>query len=377
MVIYSFAASRLALLAVGLLTQIFIRPLMAQAAPEGLSPHQVLSLWGRWDSVWYLGIARAGYAASRAPGAQANWAFFPAFPWLSGSLAHLAHLPVFTAMLVVSNLSFLAALYLLHRLGRAEFDRRTADAAVMLLCAAPGSYVFSAAYTESLFLAALLASLLFLRRRRWIGAGLAAGLATLTRNLGVGLLLPFAWMAGARLVGLLRQERDGRRWRLVAREAANAACGGAIPLCALAGFCLFLWARTGDPLAFAHVQAAWGRHIGDPLLAPIHGFLHPGAIPDSDLLSFAAGWTSLALLGVLALQGRWMLLSLAVFLVGAPLAAGIGSFYRYALVVAPLWLVGANLVSSRPAALNGVLLVMAILNGFMMTAWTLGLWLTA
>ena len=66
---------------------------------------------------------------------------------------------------------------------------------VALLCAAPGSYIFSSGYTESLFLLAITACLLLLRARRWMAAGGFAALAVLTRNLGMGLVLPFAFAA--------------------------------------------------------------------------------------------------------------------------------------------------------------------------------------
>ena len=147
-VFQSFLVSRLTLLVIGLLTQIHIRPLTVAGNPLRLSDTQALNIWGAWDSGWYVDLALNGY--QRAPGAdgQANWAFFPAFPGLAAGIGRLTGLAPFHAMILISNLSFLAALLLIHRLARAEFDRKTADLAVVLLCVAPGSYIFSAAYTE-------------------------------------------------------------------------------------------------------------------------------------------------------------------------------------------------------------------------------------
>lgn len=368
----AFVASRLALLSVGLLTQIFVRPIVSTAPPDVVGHHEALNIWERWDSGWYLSLASHGYqSAAEVHGGQANWAFFPAYPVLAATVARLSHLPMLPAMLLVSNLSFLAALFLVHRLARAEFDRRTADLAVILLAAAPGSYIFSAAYTESLFLAAVAGALLLLRNRQWLAAGLVAGVAVLTRNLGIGLLLPFAW-AGVAHVWTLRHG-----WRPGAgRELARLVVGGMIPLIALGGLCLVLQARTGDPLAFMHIQKAWGRTIGNPFARPLQGLIHSGSIPEGDLISFAACWVSLPLLVALAALRRWMLLSLALFMTLAPLSTGLASYARYTLVVVPLWLAAARMLAARPGAVLPTVLFVAMINGFMMVAWTLALWVT-
>lgn len=376
-VLYAFVASRLALLIVGLMTQIFIEPFSTRISPVQLADSAALRMWGQWDTGWYMSVALAGY--SEAPGLDGavNWVFFPAFPLLSAALAKLTGLPVFGAMLLISNLSFLAALFLVHRFAREEFDPRTADLTVALICAAPGSYIFSSAYTESLFLLALSGCLVLLRARRWLAAGGFAALAVLTRNLGVGLLLPFAFVAAPGLWALGREAAAGaagaraRFWR----EGARVAAGMALPVLALAGFCLFLYLRTGDPLAFATAQKAWGRSLeipfaraGKPLLT--------GDLADGDLISFAACWLSLVLVGALALMRRWSLCVLAAFLTLAPMATGLTSFARYCLVALPLFLVAAKLLAPRPQAAVAVLILFATLNGFLMVAWTLCMWVT-
>jgi hypothetical protein len=370
--ICGFAASRLALFVVGMLTQIFIRPIVAVAPPDVISRHEALNVWARWDSAWYMSLAAHGYqSAAEVHGGQANWAFFPAYPAIAALVARMTHLPILPAMLVVSNVSFLLALVLVHRLARAEFDQRTADLAVILLCAAPGSYIFSSAYTESLFLAAIAAALLLLRSRRWLAAGLAGGVAVLTRNVGIGLLLPFAWAGGVQIWTLRRGWRPAE-----GRDLLRLILGAAIPVIALACLCLVLQARTGDPLAFINIQKAWSRTVGNPFLRPLRGLFAPGSIPDTDLINFAAGWMSFALLLALAAMRRWALLSLALFMTLTPLATGLSSYARYSLVVVPLWLAAARLLAAHPAAILPTVLFMAMINGFMMVAWTLALFVT-
>jgi hypothetical protein len=369
-VIWSFFASRLTLLAVGLLTQTLIRPITTSGNQLDLSRHQAMNIWGAWDTGWYLDIALNGY--QRAPGAdgQANWAFFPALPGLAAGLAHLTGLTPFEAMLAISNIGFFAALLMAHRLARAEFDQKAADLCVVLLCVAPGSFIFSSAYTEALFLACLAGSLLLLRNRRWLLAGLAAAAAALTRNIGVGLLLPYGLAAMERLVlGF----KAGTAEPLRAPEILRIGLGGLAPVAALVGFMSYLQMRTGDALAFVHIQAAWRRSLGAPFAGLLQGLWAPSSVNDADLLSFATAWLAIGLLAALAAMRRWRLLSLALFLTLAPLATGVASFTRYALVILPLWMILAKILADRPRTATACIAVLAMLNGFMMVVWTLAL----
>ena len=366
-VIWSFLVSRLALLAVGLLTQIHLRPITETGNQLDFSHRQALNIWGAWDTGWYMDIVLNGY--QRAPGAdgQANWAFFPAMPTLAAGLVQLTGLTPLQAMLVVSNLGFLIALILAHRLARAEFDDKTADLCVVLLCVAPGSYIFSSAYTEGLFLACVAGGLLLLRSRRWLLAGLVAAVAALTRNLGVGLLLPYGLTALERLVTGFRAGGQ----RPTAGELTRMVLGGLAPLAALASFMAYLQARTGDALAFLHIQTAWRRSLTAPFAGLLEGLVKPSSVHEADLLSFAVAWLALGLLVVLAAMRRWTLLALALFLTLAPLATGVASFTRYALVVLPLWMVLAKILADRPRTAMACVAVLATLNAFLMVAWTL------
>lgn len=372
-VIFAFAASRLALFAVGLMTQIFIEPFSSHVSPLHLTDSAALRMWGEWDTGWYLGVANDGYARHPGPDGQVNWVFFPGFPMLSAAIARVTGLSTFAAMVVLSNLSFLAALFLTHRLAREEFDEATANLSVALLCAAPGSYIFSSGYTESLFLLALTACLLMLHARRWLAAGGFAALAVLTRNLGMGLTLPFAFAAAPRLWTLARDHASGRTAspRPLLTEAARVIVGLALPVLALAGFCLYLYLQTGDPLAFVTGQKGWGRSVGNPLPR-----LFTDRMAPSDVISFAAGWLSLGMLVALGFMRRWSLLILGAFLTLLPLSTGLTSYARYSLVALPIVLAGARLLAPRPAAAAATLVVFATLNGFLMVAWTLCMWIT-
>ena len=52
----------LALLAVGLMTQIFIEPFSTHVSPVHMTDQVALRMWGQWDTGWYGGIATEGYS---------------------------------------------------------------------------------------------------------------------------------------------------------------------------------------------------------------------------------------------------------------------------------------------------------------------------
>src|SRR4051794_14891306 len=86
----AFAASRLALLLVGLLTQVYVLPVADASKALSPSKHEAMNIWARWDSGWYMDLAAHGYHAATSPGGQANWAFFPAYPGMAAAIAHLS-----------------------------------------------------------------------------------------------------------------------------------------------------------------------------------------------------------------------------------------------------------------------------------------------
>jgi hypothetical protein len=118
--------------------------------PLGGAGDVVLSPLARWDSVWYLRIAEAGY-----DGGEARAAFFPLYPLLVRGIGELGGGSPGAALVgayLVSLAAFLAALVLLHRLVALELGRPLARPALLLLAVFPAALYFGAPYAESLFL---------------------------------------------------------------------------------------------------------------------------------------------------------------------------------------------------------------------------------
>jgi len=222
----------------------------------------------RWDSTWYLTIAQDGYGS---PHSHAQAAFYPLYPLLMRAGGWVVGSPLLAGILV-SLVCFLVALVLLHRLVALELGGRYARPAVLLTAFFPSALFFSAVYSESLFLLVSVGAFLAARQERWAIAGLLGGLAALTRNSGVLLLLPLAllFLYGPRPGGVPASGRA--RWLPRYRLTPRALWLALVPL----GLALYLgWSAIALDDAFApyHAQALWLRHF-EPLGALTGGIDH-------------------------------------------------------------------------------------------------------
>jgi hypothetical protein len=200
-----------------------------------------------WDGSWFLTVVHGGYPAQipMSGGAvrESTLAFFPLYPLLIRIAAWVLPGPDAWAAIGVSLGCGAIAVLLIHRLTELVADRRTADRTVVLFCVFPGSMVLSWAYSEGLMIALAAGCLLALLQRRWFLAGALAGAATACRPTAIVLVGVCLWEA-------VTAARRDETWRpFVAPVLA--------PIGGLA-FLSFLWARTGDPLAFIHAEQAWG-----------------------------------------------------------------------------------------------------------------------
>lgn len=256
-------ASRLATYLVGFLA-IGALGLGADSARYSFFDNPFLNMLSRWDANWYTGIATEGYNWNGNPRIENSVVFFPAYPmliragiWLTG-----AH-PAFVGF-AVSLLAFAWALAYVYRLARDHFRLDAPAAAVSMTAWYPFAVFFGAIYTESLFLLALTGAFYHAgRRERWPTAAWAC-LAALTKPSGFVIVAPLAVLFGLQW---WRDTRDGDSWRdfRAARGAFADMLVLAVPLLAVAGFSLFLWSFTGDPLAWLHGQQAWSRVYRGPV----------------------------------------------------------------------------------------------------------------
>jgi hypothetical protein len=208
--------------------------------------HHLIPSWNRWDTSWYIQIARRGYAWTRPGVATSPTAFFPLYPMLLRAGVLVTHRSYITVALFISNVALLPALLYLWKLAAWERHRSVARRTVLYITVFPTALFLFAGYTESLYLLFTVASFYHLRRRAWILAGTYGALASATRVTGILLLVPLAYEYGRdRNFSLRRVD-----WQVVSLLL--------VPL-GLVAFMVYLGQTVNDPLAFSHHQAGWQK----------------------------------------------------------------------------------------------------------------------
>ncbi len=351
------AATRIGVLLVGLMA------VYAIGYPNGRPPIRVAegevgNLPARFDAGWYLSIATTGYEyLPNRFDRQQNLVFFPAFPALMHMASLLVARQVLWAGTLVSMLAFAWAARYLFRLARESMDEDRAAVAVALLATYPFAIFFSAPYTESLFLLAMLGAWYHLRHdQRWraFAWGLLAGL---TRPNGCLLSIPLALLVLAPLWHHGRLRRPPGGWASVADRMVVAAAPGLGMLL----YSAYVYEVTGDPLMWIRLQAAWGRQnlgVAAFLAAEWRSIAEQGAyqyatsnVPDF-LNILAAALVTTAFVPVWRRFGAAPALLLVVNLLPSIASGGWLSVGRATAVLFPvfLWLADVVPVRHRMAA---------------------------
>jgi len=235
---------------------------LIKVAPKVLDPQYAQALhglagrlfdtWAHWDGVWFVRIASRGYVHANSE------AFFPLYPMCVRAVSYVTGGNYVIAGVVVSLTAYGLAMVLLFLLVRPLFGASVAAWTVAFISWFPTSVVFSAVYSESLYLLLTVASFWFATRRRWWAAALAGLLASLTRNTGVLITLPLL---------LLYARECGWTWRHVElrwpRELRLAWL--ALVPAGLFLYMAYLKVASGSWTLFINAEAHWRRHLTDPV----------------------------------------------------------------------------------------------------------------
>jgi hypothetical protein len=159
----------------------------------------LLRTFDRWDSAWFHRIVEHGYSTRQAA------AFLPIYPLVVRAVAWVVRNDVAAGMLV-SLAAAAGAVVFLERIARRHLPPEGARAAVVLFALYPLAFVFTAFYSDALFILFVAVALDAAERGRALGAGVAAALAVDTRLLGLALvptLVILFWPSWRRLAALL------------------------------------------------------------------------------------------------------------------------------------------------------------------------------
>jgi Mannosyltransferase (PIG-V) len=345
----------------------------------------VTDVWARWDSVWFLRIAEHGYGDLEGAAA----AFYPLYPAAVGLLGRGFFGHYLLAGIVISLATTLVAFVLFHDLAETKLGAEGARRAVLYLALFPMALFLQAVYSEALFLLLSVAAFALAERRRFLPTGLVAGLALLTRPVGVALLPALALLA----------------WRSPKRRDALAQLAVAPLLFAV--YPLVLWWQRDDPWAFARAQDIWSRHVSyagplggiwdglragwagvRQLVSGSHTTTYWPAVEGTDPMRVAA--VNLEALAFLVLfialtivawrrfgapYGLFAALSLAIPLSVPSERWPLLSLPRFGLTIFPLFLALATL-GGRPRLHTAIVAVSSILLGVAVAQWSLWQWVS-
>jgi len=342
-----------------------------------------IGVWNRWDAPHYLDLVVFGYRAEDAgnlvgpdgyrsiyPGDLPLYiVFYPLFPWIAAAVNVLVGDPLVSALVVATAASLFVA-PLLYRLVRIDEGSGVALRAAWFLLIFPTAYFLHIGYTESLFLALVLGSMLAARTERWWLAGLLGGLAALTRVNGLVLLLALPAEAASQWFDAPRGERHFRAgWLAIGLVAVG-----------FAGYLALNQLVYGDPLTFLQVQREhWFKEAAPPWEAIATAFGWFQAEDLESVILYAGlelGFAALGLAGVIVaafrlrpalfawMAGNWILFTSTSFLLSMP---------RYTLTLFPLMIL-MGIATRRTWALVAVSLVS--LAGFIYFAarFATGVW---
>lgn len=228
----------------------------------------------RWDAGWYLRLVEGGYVyPNLGPDGTArasNLAYFPLFPLLVGWAGSNGLLTPSQALIVVSWLGGLLAVWAIFAVGHALYGRTAGVALTALWGMAPASLTLTMGYPEGMFTAAAAAALLCLIRRQPVWAGACALVAGLLRPSAVAVVA----MVGAYLLVELWRWRARRRPAAdgVPRPAGHAGhhdehpgppvrafLGAVLSTLGLGAFMIYVGVRTGEVFGYFTVQRQWGQ----------------------------------------------------------------------------------------------------------------------
>jgi hypothetical protein len=218
------------------------------------------SSMSNWDGFWYLKTTAEWYAhsVSHHPGQYQTLGFMPGYPALIWAVAHVTQIGDFGSGLLIAIVAGGVATVLIGRLAEQWWGEEPARRAIAFFCFFPGTIVFSMVYTEALTLALITGAMLLLQRRRWVPAGILAGISTAIAPIALS-AIPMCAVAAWPVV------RD-RGWK--DPQSRRALLAPILSTFGVLGFAIFLKFWTGSPFADYTAQHVAWRESTTPLAIP-------------------------------------------------------------------------------------------------------------
>lgn len=203
---------------------------------------RAIASFAHFDGIHYLRLVQKGYDDT---GSQA---FFPFYPFLIRLLSFRYFDPLYVAILL-NTIAVFGTLYLTSlSLASIQFKRFA-----YLFLSLPTSFFLLGNYTESIFIFMVTLFFHLLSKKRYLLSGIVAGLASMTRLVGIFLALSL-------VIELIRAKKLTVSTLFITL----------ISVSGLAGYMYYLYSHFGDSLMFVHVQSLFnnGRSSGNIISLP-------------------------------------------------------------------------------------------------------------
>jgi hypothetical protein len=345
----------------------------------------VFNVFAHWDAGWFIRIAERGYDVEQSA------SFFPLYPLLVRGVGTVLGSTVIAGVLVSLVAAGLAAIAV-FKIAQHLMGEAIASDSVLFLALFPFAFVFTAVYSDALFLALASWSLLAAQRQRAVSASVLGGLAVATRPMGLALL-------PALLVLLWPKDRSTQS---LVRPLALVLLPATLGV-----YALYLGFHFGDAAAFYHSQnvfwlretSPWGPLQGawDALRTAYQGAaelgLHlpadnayPAGFEDSQqrgtwnllqwlLLVSAAGLTWVVWKRLGAAFGLYSTAVIAVILSTPAAVVPLVSIPRFLIADFPLFIALAALAAPRPRLRLGIVIGFAAVGGMAAIGFARGVWI--
>lgn len=234
--------------------------------------HNFYRMWDWWDGGYFHNIAATGYNEPGTSHFIIRSAFFPLFPMLIRGLSHLIHLPelmnIELSQYLIAHLSFLVWIILFYYFLKTFICPKKPKLAVsscILAIVFPYNFFFMAGYAESLFMIFVILFFISLYKKQFYLTAVFIALASITRFVGIGLLL------------ILILDIFLAKNKLIIKFIHLFFCS-IISISAVAIYSAFLQIKFGKWNWFFLAEASWGRKFSINFLQKLYELIKTNLI---------------------------------------------------------------------------------------------------
>lgn len=225
-----------------------------------------------WDNNWYYGVIYDGYPnepTGHAEGNAAAWAFFPLDAILIRIFSINGRFDYRTTGFILNNLFFLAGVLASYKyILLTRKDANLALIYILLMSFGPYCFYFSCLYTESLFMLLTICVFIEMQQEHYIRMGIFGLLLSGCRATGIFVVFSV-------LIFIIKKHisKKSRFLEFLKDTMTNKSLliGTCMIPAGLFLYMFYLYKLTGDSLAFAHIELAWGREAKAFELIPFIG----------------------------------------------------------------------------------------------------------